>query len=1106
MKFRYLFFVLVFSGAIYTISAQNTIVNNEYTLQHLITDINNNNFISAAENIVHIQNWDLIPNSLIQEDINIKNIDTFLKYSKRKHIPKHFQDSLCRKISYYYAVLGYHRSLKGSEVQEWTDALHLAEKYLGRKDSLYWHLLNHQATIFAQNNDFIRVDSCITITLKYQKKVLGKTHPDCIKTMQDLAWYNYLTYEQTSWDKRKKAHFKAHSKIHEYALGAEIAAWQEFGVKSLEHAKATQYKLTIDYIQDDLWLDGRWSFLWKNDEIYQMYRDSSQINTEHYFDLLILLTSINFDLYKYEESFSYIQEMEQIANNNQNTQQMFLTNYYMGYYYQLIGDYKHAETYYNRCVSNYVYVKRTPLIYIAPPEYHISRFFHDIGDYEKSNHFAQLAIKSIHTAIDHARLYMILGENAMMMHQYDIAQQYLDKSWSAILHVLETKTAKEFWHTMAKLAFLKGDCEYAFKYSEQAYYEAVSHSPRDTNYGEYGTDLYEIFINWLYHARCIGKGRSDEYIEQHFTEARSVYKKSYGIDHNKYAELLYHYARWTNNLDSAALAIQDYLDIYHTNFIKTTSFLSEKQREKYWQTILPKLEDAPLLMWRLLETHPELLNTMYNNELFCKGALLKATNQIAQSIISSGDSALIADWERLTWLYENLEYQKNKTTSNVIQDMQKAAEQLEKKIVSSSSEYRKEQQQWKINVDSVKTYLPEDALAIEYLVIPEADKKWYCALLLRQKSLYPEVIVLFEEKEISPYLSSNNSNITNNTYDFYANGDTISQLVWSKILPKVKEGETIYFAPSGLLHQLAIEHLPYDETRTMADVFNMVRLSSTREIVINKPQSQYDSATIYGGIVYDADTDNMAVESREYPELAHRSIDNDTLNRGTVKYLPGTKKEAEHINTLLANHNISAKLYTTTKANEESFKALSGKHNNILHIGTHGFTWTDSVAKKQDFFTQRMQLMGREQHYDASIDPLNRCGLLFAGANIALQGNSKDLPKGVQDGILTAKEISLLDLRDADLVVLSACETAKGDITSEGVFGLQRAFKMAGVQTIIMSLWKVNDQATQLLMTEFYNNWIGKHQSKREAFRNAQNTVRTQYEEPEYWAGFIMLD
>jgi CHAT domain-containing protein len=98
--------------------------------------------------------------------------------------------------------------------------------------------------------------------------------------------------------------------------------------------------------------------------------------------------------------------------------------------------------------------------------------------------------------------------------------------------------------------------------------------------------------------------------------------------------------------------------------------------------------------------------------------------------------------------------------------------------------------------------------------------------------------------------------------------------------------------------------------------------------------------------------------------------------------------------------------------------------------------------------------------------------------------------------------------------VLSACETAKGDVTSEGVFGLQRAFKMAGVQTIIMSLWKVDDHATQILMTEFYNNWVGKKQSKREAFRNAQNAVRYAkdangeylYSKPVYWAGFVMLD
>lgn len=120
----------------------------------------------------------------------------------------------------------------------------------------------------------------------------------------------------------------------------------------------------------------------------------------------------------------------------------------------------------------------------------------------------------------------------------------------------------------------------------------------------------------------------------------------------------------------------------------------------------------------------------------------------------------------------------------------------------------------------------------------------------------------------------------------------------------------------------------------------------------------------------------------------------------------------------------------------------------------------------------------------------------------------------MQDGILTAKEISLLDLRDANLAELSACETGKGEVTSEGVFDLQRAFKQAGVQTIIMSFWPVNDTATKILMTEFYKNWIERHQSKRESLRDAQTFVRRYrdkhnqliYKDPYYWAGFIVMD
>ena len=125
---------------------------------------------------------------------------------------------------------------------------------------------------------------------------------------------------------------------------------------------------------------------------------------------------------------------------------------------------------------------------------------------------------------------------------------------------------------------------------------------------------------------------------------------------------------------------------------------------------------------------------------------------------------------------------------------------------------------------------------------------------------------------------------------------------------------------------------------------------------------------------------------------------------------------------------------------------------------------------------------------------------------MALQGHGSELPSDVQDGVLTAREISSMDLRACDLAVLSACATGVGEYSEDGTLGLQRAFKQAGVRSLIMTLWPVNDSAAQLMMTEFYRNWITNHQSKREAFRNAQNTVRHKYVEPEYWAGFVMLD
>ncbi|MBO4771434.1 MAG: CHAT domain-containing protein, partial [Bacteroidales bacterium] len=226
----------------------------------------------------------------------------------------------------------------------------------------------------------------------------------------------------------------------------------------------------------------------------------------------------------------------------------------------------------------------------------------------------------------------------------------------------------------------------------------------------------------------------------------------------------------------------------------------------------------------------------------------------------------------------------------------------------------------------------------------------------------------------------------------------------------------------------------------------------------------------------------------------------ENLRGGSMVYLEGTKLESAQIAALLRTADYRVNEMSDIDATEESFKMLSGSGIKVLHIGTHGFYESEGDMENAGykFFTATQQ-----SNEDRS---LSCSGLLFAGANSVLNpSRANEIPEGADDGVLTAKEISRMDFQGLDLVVLSACQTGLGEITGEGVFGLQRGFKKAGAQTIVMSLWKVADEPTQMLMVEFFKN-LTTGQSKRAAFLAAQKAVRQKYPNPLYWAAFVMVD
>lgn len=296
------------------------------------------------------------------------------------------------------------------------------------------------------------------------------------------------------------------------------------------------------------------------------------------------------------------------------------------------------------------------------------------------------------------------------------------------------------------------------------------------------------------------------------------------------------------------------------------------------------------------------------------------------------------------------------------------------------------------------------------------------------------------------------------------------------------------------MHSIALEALPLSDGTTLGQHYEFVRLTSAREIVKAHHSSKNNrTATLYGGLQYSLAPQKMEEESKAYEKSDLAALVRSEYGKSGFKDLRNTKDEVKKIEKTLEDNGFAVKAYSGSKGNAESFVALSGKSSSIVHIATHGFYYTPDEAKDNDYLS-------------GYTDAMSLSGLVFAGGNAAWLG--KKYSDGVLGGVLTAKDIANLDFKGTELMVLSACKTGQGKVTAEGVFGLQRAFKKAGVGTIIMSLWNVDDKVTSEFMITFYECLADKNNvwNKRKAFEQAKEIIRKKYPDPFHWAAFVMLD
>lgn len=530
------------------------------------------------------------------------------------------------------------------------------------------------------------------------------------------------------------------------------------------------------------------------------------------------------------------------------------------------------------------------------------------------------------------------------------------------------------------------------------------------------------------------------------------------------------------------------------------SFLSDNERRDYWEN---SGHNISLQNYIYQQKGDKKFNgAIYNNILYYKGLLLRATNTTYNSIALSDDS-------EMKGLYRSILKFKtlmaNESDPTIINILKQKCDSIDKILVRFYGQ-KKESTSSEITWQDVQAKLKDTDIAIEFYCIPnivvtnnyaesKADGTIYCAATLKKNYKTPHIFQLLSSKELAKLFA-----------DAPYGSVELYDRIWKPLKNELEGAKNIYFSADRDLHKIPLESLMDNANRPACTLWNIYRLSSTRELASPKKEVTRKHYALFGGLNYSAKIEDLeeAIERKGLRSgsttTTQNRTDSTSLYRAGMRYLPGTKMEVESIkNELKQNKKVVCELYTGLDGTEEMLKSLSGKDVNVIHLATHGYYWTKPEANKQKGISKLIQ------NKDKSTSALLRSGILMSGANHSLRGET--LPDNIEDGIATAQEISNLNYRNVDLVVLSACQSALGETNGEGVYGLQRGLKLAGVHSILMTLWPIDDQATQMLMIEFYKNLINGN-SKVASLKNAQNHIRLQagYESPEYWAGFILLD
>jgi CHAT domain-containing protein len=537
-------------------------------------------------------------------------------------------------------------------------------------------------------------------------------------------------------------------------------------------------------------------------------------------------------------------------------------------------------------------------------------------------------------------------------------------------------------------------------------------------------------------------------------------------------------------------------ELIHIYREQTLPYLTEKVKAGFLQTNRETLGNYINFVYEFHRQHPELVGTLYDEVLRNKGLVLNSLSRTRQSIQDSKDEKLLALYDR--WKQKKNELAlasshsaKEEPSVNVAL-LEKEAQELESNLAAQSADFQRFKLEEPLTWRKVAASLKPGEAAVEIVRsrVAEYDtiETMYVALVIKPEFSYPKWVRMnigpgsgdqLEKRQLRGYRKSVDAMLS--LESFYLD-------YWQPLADSLAGAKKVFLSPDGVFHQISISTLQNWKTHQyVLDEADIRLVSSTGDLVTRN--SKWNVAKPDWDIELFGNPD-FGGDPKKPTEETTRGANWDLQ---AMPSLPGAEEEVNGLSSLFSAEKIQVHAYIGPAATEAKIKSIINPY--VLHIATHGLFLADRKSKG-------VQADNILEDSPTVADPMLRSGLLFSQCCNKMY---KAPSGGNEDGILTAFEASTLTLNKTRLVVLSACETGLGEVSfGEGVYGLQRAFFEAGASSLLMSLWQVDDAATQMLITYFYKEWLSGN-VPHDALRKAQLKLRQQYPHPKYWGAFVLV-